>query len=52
MYHCNLVINVISKNDTIKKEICVIPPLERFEHTFLMDNEPSEQSLKKADVII
>lgn len=52
MYHCNLLINVISKNDAIKKEICVIPPLERFEHTFLMDKEPKDKSLKKADVII
>ncbi len=52
MYHCNLLINVISKNDTIKNEICVISPLERFTHTFLMDDEPREESLKKADVII
>lgn len=52
MYQCNLLINVISKNDAIKKEIRAITPLERFEHTFFMDEEPQEKSLEKADLIV
>lgn len=52
MYHCNLLINIISKEEWIKKELCMIPPLERFEHTFIMSDDICTDSVAKADLII
>ena len=52
MYHCNLIINIISKEDWIKKELCVIPSLERFEHAFIMSDAVNIESVAKADLII
>ena len=52
MYHCKYVINVISKNETIKETLSSIPALERFEHIFIMDSTPQNESVKKADLII
>lgn len=52
MYHCKYVINVISKNETIKETLSSISALERFEHVFIMDSTPQNESVKKADLII
>lgn len=52
MYHCKFLINIISKEDRIKNEISSISPLERFEHVFIMDTEPHNESIHEADLII
>ena len=52
MYHCKYVINIISKNETIKETLSSIPAMERFEHIFIMDSTPQNESVKKADLII
>lgn len=52
MYHCKYVINLISKNEMIKETLSSIPALERFEHDFIMDSTPNNESVMKADLII
>lgn len=52
MYHCNLLINIISNEDWIGKELSNLPSLERFEHTFILSDDICTDSVKKADLII
>ena len=37
MYHCNFIINIISKHETIKEELKEVPAPERFHLEYIMD---------------
>ena len=52
MYHCNFIINIISKHETIKEELKEVPAPERFHLEYIMDTTPQNDSVKKADLII
>lgn len=52
MYRCNFVINIISKNETMKEELKVVSAPERFYLEYIMDTTPQNDSVKKADLII
>ena len=52
MYHCNFVINIISKNETMKEELKEVAAPERFHLEYIVDAVPQNESVKKADLII
>ena len=52
MYHCNFIINIISKHETIKEGLKEVPAPERFHLEYIMDTTPQNDSVKKADLII
>ena len=52
MYHCNFVINIITKNEKMQEEIQAVSAPERFQLEYIMDAAPQNDSVKKADLII
>lgn len=52
MYRCDFIINIISKNETMKEELRAVSAPERFHLEYIMDTTPQNDSVKKADLII